>query len=117
MSLCFPGMHLARFRSLARRLYRISFTRELFPDPDTPVTQVMIPRGISTFTPFRLFSLAPSTFRKPVGARRSPGMGIASSPLRYFPVTDSGICMISSAVPQATTSPPWEPAPGPMSTT
>ena len=34
----------------------------------------------------------------------------------YITLTESGHAMISSAVPQAITSPPWEPAPGPMST-
>ena len=38
---CLPGIVRARFSSLRQRLYRISLTRELFPEPDTPVTQVM----------------------------------------------------------------------------
>ena len=57
MFLCFPGMVLARFKSLASLLYRISLTSELLPDPETPVTQVTTPRGISTEIFFRLFSL------------------------------------------------------------
>ena len=35
--------------------------RELFPDPETPVMQVIIPRGISTSICLRLFSAAPLT--------------------------------------------------------
>ena len=54
--------------------------------------------------------------RYPVGLRLTSGTGIFHSPLKYLPVTDSGTFIISSAVPHATTSPPWEPAPGPIST-
>ena len=39
------------------------------------------------------------------------------SPVRYLPVSDFGFAMISSGVPSATISPPWMPAPGPMSNT
>ena len=56
--------------------------RELFPDPETPVTQVMIPRGIFTSIFFRLFSLAPCTVSQPAGTRRSDGTGIRFRPLR-----------------------------------
>ena len=113
---CFPGMVLARFKSLARRLYKISFTRELFPEPDTPVTQVSTPKGNSTLMPFKLFSEAFCTTSFPVGLRRFSGTGICLLPLKYCPVMDSSTCMISSAVPCATTRPPWEPASGPIST-
>ncbi len=41
--------------AFARDLYNISLTRSSFPEPDTPVTQVITPRGISTSTFFRLF--------------------------------------------------------------
>ena len=114
--LCFPGMVLARFKSLASRLYKISFTKELFPEPETPVTQVITPIGILTEIFFRLFSLAPVMLSHPLGPRLTSGTGICFLPLKYCPVADSGICIISRAVPWATTSPPWEPAPGPMST-
>ena len=95
---------------------KISFVSELFPEPETPVMQVITPNGISTSIFFKLFSLAPLIVRKPVGFLRSFGTGIWILPLRYAPVTESGFCMISSAVPHATTCPPCEPAPGPIST-
>ena len=117
MFLCFPGTVLARFKSLARRLYKISFTRELFPEPETPVTQVITPTGIFTEMPLRLFSLAPVTASQPLGCRRWVGTGTCILPLKYWPVTDSATSMISCAVPWAITFPPWEPAPGPISTT
>mgnify|MGYP002508227968 CR=1 FL=1 len=47
-----------------RETHKISLTRELFPEPDTPVTHVITPNGISTLIFFRLFSLAPFTVRK-----------------------------------------------------
>ncbi len=115
--LCFPGIVRARFKSLASLLYKISFTRELFPEPETPVTQVMTPVGIFTVMFFRLFSLAPVTVSHPLGCLRSSGTGTCFFPERYWPVMESSTSMISWAVPAATTSPPWEPAPGPMSTT
>ena len=50
-------------------------TREDLPDPDTPVTQTNLPRGISTSICFRLCSAAPRTVRYPVGFRRFAGRG------------------------------------------
>ena len=115
MSSWSPVIVLALFRLFARCLYKISLTRELFPEPDTPVTHVIIPNGISTSIFFRLFSLAPFTVRNPAGVFRSAGTGICSFPLRYCPVMDSSTWQISSAVPCAITFPPREPAPGPIS--
>ena len=91
-------------------------TSELLPEPDTPVTHVTTPSGISTSIFLRLFSLAPRTFNQPVGLRLVAGTGILIFPLRYAPVIDSGHAIISLAVPTATTSPPFLPAPGPIST-
>ena len=105
-----------RLRSMPRRLYKISLMREDLPDPDTPVTQVKVPRGKVTSSPSRLFSAAPRITRLwPLPARRWAGTGMLLAPERYWPVMDSGTAMISSAVPAATTSPPWTPALGPMS--
>ena len=75
-----------------------------------------MPSGISTFTFFRLFSAAPITFKNPVGCLRSCGTGIAIRPLKYAPVTDSGLSIISCADPAATIRPPCSPALGPTST-
>ena len=83
MPACFPGRVLARFRSAASRLNRISLTREDLPEPDTPVTQVKVPRGMDTSTPRRLFSAAPRMVRKfPLPLRRSVGTGILLRPDR-----------------------------------
>ena len=113
----FPGIVLALFNFLARLLYNISLTSELLPEPETPVTHVSTPIGTFTSMFFRLFSLAPTTFKKPFGFLRVFGTGILISPLKYFPVIELGFFIKSSAVPVAITCPPCSPAPGPMSTT
>ncbi len=89
------------------------------PPPETPVTQVNRPSGISAVTFFRLLPVAPTTrSRLPFcGGRRKSGIGISRAPDRYWPVSDFGLAMTSSGVPLAMTSPPWMPAAGPMSTT
>ena len=88
----------------------------LLPDPDTPVTHTKQPRGMSALTFLRLFSVAPVIVMvDPLPARRDPGKGIIFVPLKYCPVRDLGLSMISDMVPVATTFPPCSPAPGPMS--
>ena len=87
------------------------------PLPETPVTAVSTPSGISTSIFFKLFSLAPRMRRLfPFPLRRFEGTGIFLAPERYWPVMLRGSAQMSSTVPWATTSPPWTPAPGPMST-
>ncbi len=52
-------------------------TREDLPEPETPVTQVKVPRGMDTSTWRRLFSAAPRMVRVwPLPFRRSAGTGI-----------------------------------------
>ena len=111
-----PGTVLALLSLLARVLYNISLTSELLPEPDTPVTQVITPRGNSTSIFLRLFSLAPNTLIEPVGCLLVSGTSILSLLLRYAPVMDSLTFIMSFAVPSATTCPPCSPAPGPIST-
>ena len=52
------------------------------PEPDTPVIQVNKPTGISKFTPFRLFPVAPFNFKSLLlsSAVRFFGISIFSSP-------------------------------------
>ncbi len=89
------------------------------PPPETPVTAVNRPSGMSTVMFLRLLARAPLTVsRRPrVGLRRSLGAAICLKPVRYCPVRLFGLAITSSGVPSATTSPPCTPAPGPMSTT
>ncbi|MOA48727.1 hypothetical protein D3C78_1715130 [compost metagenome] len=89
------------------------------PEPDTPVTQVSKPTGISRFTCCRLLPLAPLSLRDFFLSRgvRWAGTSIFTRPDRYLPVSESGCAITSSGVPSATIWPPCTPAPGPMSTT
>ena len=48
---------------------------------------------------------------------RRSGTGMPIAPVRYLPVSESFDAMMSAGVPCATISPPWMPAPGPMSST
>ena len=88
------------------------------PPPETPVTQVNRPSGISAETFFRLLPRALMTLmvRRWFGGLRS-GIATDISPVRYLPVSDFGFFMISAGVPCATMWPPCMPAPGPMSST
>ena len=93
-------------------------TKVLFPEPETPVTQVKSPMGNIMLIFFRLFSDAPFIVRKrEPGFRRLWGTGISNRWERYLPVKESLFFKIFSGVPQKTTSPPARPAPGPMSIT
>ena len=56
---CFPGNSVELYSSLANPLYNISFINVLFPEPETPVTQVNTPSGILTSIFFKLFCFAP----------------------------------------------------------
>ena len=111
-----PGRVFMRFSSAPSFLKRISLTRDDFPLPETPVTTVKVPRGKETSMFLRLFSRAPRTVRNfPFPCRLRAGTSMRLRPLRYCPVRELGSAMTSSGVPAETTSPPWTPAPGPMS--
>ena len=55
-------------------------TRVDLPEPETPVTQVITPRGMVTSMPRRLLAAAPRSVRQPFGWHRLPGRGIAQAP-------------------------------------
>ena len=106
----FPGFSFEPFISLAIVLYKTSFTKVDFPEPETPVTHVNTPNGIFTFIFFRLFSAAPSISNDfPFDFLLFFGTSIFFLPLKYWPVIDSGISFTSSAVPCAMTFPPCTP--------
>ena len=72
------------------------------PPPDTPVTQVNRPTGISPVTFFRLLPVAPLIFSirlRSTGRRPSGGNSISRAPVRYWPVRDFGLAMTSAGVP------------------
>ncbi len=116
---CLPGTVRAPCSSRASDWYRMSLTRVDLPDPDTPVTAIRQPSGNATSTFFRLCSVAPltTTSRDLDRLRRWAGTGMLIRPVRYAPVSDSGLAISSDTGPDTTMLPPCSPAPGPMSTT
>ena len=76
-----------------------SFTRLLLPLPDTPVTQVNTPRGMSTSIFLRLFTRAPFTLSHLPLLRLPSGSGMNLRPDRYWPVMEFSDAIISSGVP------------------
>ena len=61
----------------------MSFTNVLFPDPETPVTEMNTPSGNRTSMSLRLFWVAPRTvIASRFGVRRRDGVGIRRRPER-----------------------------------
>ena len=97
--------------------YKISLIKLLFPLPETPVIAVITPIGMLTSTFFKLFCFAPLISMKPFSILRLfEGVSIFNFPLKYCPVMLLGSSIKFCTLPVATTSPPWTPAYGPMST-
>ena len=79
-----PGFSFDFEISLARAFFNTPLTRELFPEPETPVTATNLPKGISTLTDFKLFSLAPFKRIHPLSSvLRSVGTAIDFFPDKY----------------------------------
>ena len=94
------GIYLALFRSWSSVFLTTSFTRLLLPLPDTPVTQVNTPRGMSTSIFLRLFTRAHFTLSHLSPLRRLlSGRGMNLRPDRYWPVMEFSDANISSGVP------------------
>src|SRR5690606_11407758 len=98
---------------------RVLLIRDDLPEPETPVTQVNRPTGISRSTFFSLLPQAPlsRSHLSLLGGMRLLGTWIFFSPDRYWPDREVESAMTCSGVPWETIRPPWTPAPGPMSTT
>ncbi len=72
--------------------------------------------GISTSIFLRLFAFAPRMVSfLPLPLRIFPIGLISSAPERYRPVNDLSDLITRSGVPAAIMTPPYSPAPGPMS--
>ena len=85
---------------LATLLYSISFISVLFPEPETPVIHTNLPNGIFTFRFLRLFSLAfIISINSPFPSLTVSGTSIVLFPLKYIPVIEFGLFIISSNVP------------------
>ena len=110
-SLQFPTFSFDLFKALLIFLYKTSFIKVLFPEPETPVTQMNSPSGNLTLIFFKLCSFAPTTsIDLPLDFLLFLGTGICFLPDKYWPVIESGTLAISSAVPWAITFPPCTPA-------
>ncbi|MNJ46499.1 hypothetical protein D3C77_416300 [compost metagenome] len=74
------------------------------PEPETPVTQVSRPIGMSRSTFCRLLPRAPLSLSESFLLRgvRLAGTAIFTRPDRYLPVSESGWAMTSAGVPSAT---------------
>ena len=97
---------------------KVEAISEDLPEPETPVTATIHPRGISTSIFCKLFSLAPIILNhlSSSGIFLSVGIGIFCLPERYAPVMLSLLDNSSFNLPLTKTFPPSLPAPGPMST-
>jgi len=93
-----PSLALLSLRATA--LYSVSINSVDLPPPETPVTQVNSPSGISAEIFLRLLPRALITLmvRRWFGGLRS-GISTDSSPVRYFPVSESGLFMMSAGCP------------------
>jgi len=97
-------------------LYKISYIKVDFPEPETPVIQVKVFRGIFTSIFFKLCSSAPIISKYlPFPFLLLSGISIFNLFDRYFPVNDLSDFRTSSTFPSKTISPPFSPAPGPIS--
>src|SRR5208282_1882896 len=108
----------ARCRVLAAAFQRMSSTRELLPEPLTPVTTVTTPSGMRTSRSLRLFCRAPritiaGTPAAALAGLRLVGTMIAALPLRYCPVSDFAAALTFLGGPEAVIVPPNCPEPGP----
>ena len=83
MSSCLPGTVLARISRACNSLAKISLIRLDLPEPDTPLTTTIMPSGIVTSMPRKLFSRAPLIMMDlSLPLRRFFGTGIS-----FFPET------------------------------
>ena len=113
---CLPGAVSALCSALCSAGANIPDTSDDLPEPETPVTAVIQPKGNVALIDCKLLCLAPLTLIFClVGFLRLSGTGMICFPLRYAPVIDSGVFITSSGVPLATIMPPSRPAPGPRS--
>jgi hypothetical protein len=95
----------------------MSCTRVDLPEPETPVTTVRVPRGISTSTLSDVVEGgAPKHEPRPRSSSAAAWARDSLGPDRKVPVTVSA-SRSRAGVPSKTSSPPFSPEPGPSSTT
>ena len=95
--LCFAGLFLDELSIELTDLNMVSITRVDFPPPETPVTQVKVPKGKEVVMFFKLFPEASTTSsNNPFPFLLSLGISIFFLPDKYFPVIDIFDLLISS---------------------
>ena len=112
MCRCLPGTAFAPFSLRAAADARTSFTRVLFPEPETPVTQVRSPTGNRASIPRRLCSRASRTVSQaPSGALVAASFCTESLPARKGArcETRAGCAAHSAGVPWNSRRPPLDP--------
>ena len=116
---CSAGVARALLSLRASDLYNVSISKVDLPPPETPVTQVNVPSGISASTFLRLLPRAFFTVMHLPAfvVRRFFGTGTCLVPARYCPVRLFLAEIIFAGAPCAIILPPCRPAPGPISTT
>ena len=99
---------------------RLSKINVVLPDPDTPVTTVRRPFGISTSSGLTVWIAPVERWMCPCSNSCSAGVRgrtiVSALPERYGPIWESGWQQRSSTVPWTITCPPPAPASGPIST-
>ena len=88
------------------------------PPPETPVTQVKVPSGMSTRDVLQVVGAGADdadAAGRVAPARRCFGSGIWRKPVEVLAGEAVGVAHHLLGRAAATTRPPWTPAPGPMS--
>src|SRR4051812_50207711 len=110
---CGAGASLAPLILRAIALYSVSISKVDLPPPETPVTQVNRPSGISAVMFLRLLPRALTTFseRRGVGGRR-PGGGPNQFPGGDFSGVGLGVAVKNSTLAPGVVFAPWVAGPG-----
>ena len=116
-SLNLPGRTCERVICWAMAAYKVSRMRVDFPPPLTPAIAINMPSGSVKSTFLRLFSQHPVIVIQLFFPYLllAFGTSIFMAPERNIPVIPLFDFITSSGVPAEMTSPPYLPAPGPMS--
>ena len=98
---------------------RLSSTMVVLPEPDTPVTTVSRPLGMSTSSGLTVWICAVDRWIVPFANSASFSAHVrcfaSALPERNGPICDAGFSSMVGMVPSAITWPPFAPASGPIS--
>ena len=98
---------------------RLSSTSVVFPEPDTPVTQVRRPFGMRASSGCTVWMVSVSSVMAPSSKRCSGATGVRTRtfavPAKNGPMRLAGFASTAATDPWAITCPPSAPEPGPIS--